>query len=183
MRLASLLVAASVAAAPAAASAGGYVSAGVGPSPSLGGELTSLSSDDARSGRVALGAGFGPLAVEGGLGGFGVNGVLPSGDYVDGTILSASLSLKGSAPILVPGFALYARGGLGRNWVTGDASMDTAAGESYLVGAGAEYAIPMVLADVAFWAELDRDWMTISQDAGTTRGTADVVMIGMRVGI
>src|SRR5688500_12016023 len=108
MRLASLLLASMVALAPAGAAAGGYVSAGVGSSPSLGGELTHLSSEGSRSGRVSLGHGFGPIALEAGLGGFGVAGAMPGGDYVDGTVLTAGVSVKALAE-MVPRLSAYAR--------------------------------------------------------------------------
>lgn len=170
MKIASLaLVPFLVTAAAGAAQAGGYVSAGLGGAPDLGGELTMLSAEDSSSGRIAVGQGFGPLSVEAGLGGFGVDG---------GTMVSASVSLKLNAD-LVSKLDGYVRGGLERSWVRGGGAMDGLSGDGHLLGAGLELELPMLLTDAALWLELDREWMELGQ----AEGTADTMLLGLRVGL
>jgi hypothetical protein len=152
-----------------AARAGGYVSAGIGGAPDLAGELSMLSSDGGRAGRIAIGHDLGPVALEGGLGGFGVEG---------GTMMSASLSAKLSVD-LVSQLDGYARGGIEHSWVRADGAMDGASGDGYLLGAGLELGLPMLLTDAAIWLEVDRQWMELGQASGT----ADTLLLGLRVGL
>jgi hypothetical protein len=169
MKLAALVaVPLALAAAAGSASAGGYVSAGVGSAPDLGGDLTMLTADG-RSGRVALGHGFGPLALEAGLGGFGVDG---------GTMMTASLSAKVKTD-LAASLDIYARGGLERTWVRADGPMADLSGDGKVLGAGLELPLPGLVTDSALWLELDRQWMQLGQ----AHGTADTVMLGLRVGL
>src|SRR5438067_2231494 len=103
------LVLASLLALPAAAHAGGYVSAGIGTAPSLGGDVsTTFSGDGHNSGRVALGRGFGPISLEAGIAGFGV-----STAGMSTTAYSAQVSAAAHAPLFL-GVDLVARGGLER---------------------------------------------------------------------
>lgn len=152
-----------------AARAGGYVSAGIGGAPDLAGELTMLSTEDTHSGRIALGRDFGPVSLEAGLGGFGIEG---------GTMMSASVSAKLNVD-LVSQLDGYARGGLEHSWVDADGAMDGLSGDGYLLGAGLELALPGLLTDSAIWLELDREWMELGQASGT----ADTLMLGLRFGL
>ena len=90
-------------AAPSSAYAGGFVSAGVGTAPSLGGDLdTYFDGDGHRSAKVAVGNRMGPIGIEVGLGGYGLHGVMPvTGAAVDGTALSLSASLTGHVPLFL----------------------------------------------------------------------------------
>jgi hypothetical protein len=170
MKFASLVVVPILlTAAAGAARAGGYVSAGLGGSPDLGGDLTMLSAEDASSGRIAVGQSFGPLALEAGLGGFGVDG---------GTMVSASVSLKAKTN-LVSRLDGYLRGGLERSWLRSDGAMGDLSGDGTMLGAGLEVGLPLVLADAAIWLEVDRQWM----DLGPADGTADTLLLGMRIGL
>ena len=157
-----------LAATAGSAYAGGYVSAGVGGAPDLGGDLTMLTTEG-RSGRIALGHGFGALAIEAGLGGFGVDG---------GTMMTASLSAKVKTD-LVSKLDIYARGGLERTWVRADGPMADLSGDGKVLGAGLELNLPGLLTDSALWLELDRQWMQL----GPSHGTADTLMLGLRFGL
>lgn len=162
---------------PAAAHAGGYVSAGIGGAPELGGELHNLSGEGHNSGRLALGHGAGPFAVELGVTGYGVTGTMPGGGSVDGEALSASLSGKLSGG-LVGSLDAFLRAGLQRTWIN-TTEMDDLDGQGYVLGVGLDYAF----AFAALWLELDREYLDLAQGAGQFRGTADTLMAGVRIGI
>lgn len=166
-----------VLAAPVSAHAGGYVSAGIGGAPELGGELHNLSGEGHNSGRLALGHGFGALALELGVTGYGVTGTMPGGGSVDGEALSASLSGKLSGG-LVGNLDAFLRGGLQRTWIR-TSSMDDLDGQGYVLGIGLDYTFPLA----ALWLELDREFLDLTQGAGQYQGTADTLMAGVRVGI
>jgi len=182
MKIVSLsLIAVALAAAPGESRAGGYVSAGIGTAPAIGGELSFLEASGSRSGRVALGHGFGPVSLEASLGGYGVQGAMPQGDFVDGTAMSAGASVRGHVPLLAT-FSAFARLGLERTWVTGE--MNDLSGNGYIMGAGLELGLPMILADTALWLEGDREVMTLTRSvAASYGGHADSVLLGLRVGI
>jgi hypothetical protein len=176
---ASLLVA--ILSLPAAAHAGGYVAAGVGSSPELGGELEQhLQTDGHSAGRVAVGHGIGPISVEAALAGFGLHGVAPNGEWLDGEALSLGLSLKGQIGLFGP-LDGYGRAGVERTFIRAD-MMETFDGEGYLLGAGLELALPLVFA-AAVWVEYDREMLDLAQDQGSITGTADTLLAGVRVGL
>jgi len=167
---------------PAAAHAGGYVTAGVGSAPDLGGELdTYLSGEGHPSARFGVGHGIGPLALELGVSGYGVHGTVPTGEAVDGDALSASLSatLRGS---LIGPLAAFLRGGVQRTWIRTDA-MDDLSGDGYVVGIGLDYGLALPIAGASVWIEVDREVLALEQGMGHYGGTADLVMAGVRVGL
>jgi hypothetical protein len=171
------LLALLVLAAPASAQAGGYVSAGIGGAPELGGELHNLSGEGHNSGRLAFGHGLGPVALELGVTGYGVTGTMPGGGSVDGEALSASISGKLLGG-LVGGLDAFLRAGLQRTWIR-TAEMEDLDGQGYVLGVGLDYAFPLA----ALWLEVDREFLDLSQGAGQFQGTADTLMAGVRVGI
>lgn len=166
-----------IVAAPASAHAGGYVSAGIGGAPDLGGELHNLSGEGHNSGRLALGHGLGPIALEVGVTGYGVTGTMPGGESVDGEALSASISGKVFGG-LVGNLDAFVRAGLQRTWISTDA-MDDLDGQGYVLGLGLDYGFPLA----ALWLELDREYLDLTQSGGQYRGTADTLMAGVRVGL
>lgn len=170
MKLAAVLVSVPFALAAAAgpARAGGYVSAGVGGTADLGGDLTMLGAEG-RSGKLAVGHGFGAIALEVGLAGFGVDG---------GTMMTASASVKVKGH-LVSKLDGFVRGGLERSWVRSDGAMDGLSGDGHLLGLGLELPLPSLVAESALWLELDRQWVEL----GEADGTADTLMLGIRLGL
>lgn len=161
------LVLASLVILPAAANAGGYVSAGIGSAPSLGGDVAaSFDGTGHSSGRVALGRGFGPISIEAGLAGFGVTAM---GSSNEARAYSGQVSAAAHAPLFL-GLDLVARGGLERTWVSDD-QMSEISGDGYLLGAG----LDLTVAGTGVWVELDRQYLP--------HGTADTAMLGVRVGI
>jgi hypothetical protein len=182
MRLASLLVPVAVAATTAEAGAGGYVAAGVGSSPNLGGELEdSLDTDGRNAGRLAIGHRVGVASVEAVVGGFGVGGVAPNGEWIDGTAVTAALAVKLQVGI-VGRLDGYGRGGLQRTWVRSD-MMESLSGSGYVLGVGLDYGLPLLVADAGVWLELGRETLRLSQAAGSVSGTADTLLAGVRVGL
>jgi hypothetical protein len=171
------LLAMLVALAPATAHAGGYVSAGLGSGPDLGGDLQNLSGEGHASGRLAFGHGLGPVAVELGVTGYGVTGSMPGGGSTEGEALSASISGKLFGG-LVGNLDAFLRAGLQRTWIRTEAMHDYD-GQGYVVGVGLDYGLPLA----ALWVEVDREYLDLAHDAGRYSGTADTLMAGVRVGI
>lgn len=182
--LPALTAAVALLAIPSLGHAGGYVSAGVGSGPSLGGELdVYLDGDTHRSGRLAVGHRMGPFSIEAGLHGFGVHGVVPGrGGALDGSALSLAASVKGQIPLFlfVDG---YARLGLQRTWITSDAEAENLQGTGVLIGLGLEVPVPVVPVDAAIWLEVSREALDLEQGSYVYDGTADVVMLGVRFGV
>lgn len=163
----SLLTAAFLLAIPTAAHAGSYASGAVGTSPDLGGDVSvMLDAEGHNTGRLALGQKLGPASIEGGLAGFRVTG---------GTVVTASLALKLQAS-LSGALGMYARGSLDRTWVSGE-TMDLS-GDGHTLGVGLDYGVS-ALADGGVWLELDRQYL----DLEGSKGTADTVMLGIRIGL
>jgi hypothetical protein len=158
------------------AHAGGYVSAGIGTAPDLGGDVGTMLSADGHAGRLVLGHKLGPAAIEAGLGGFGVTGYGPSGAPVNGTALSADIALKLQAT-LTGHLGFFARGSLDRTWVSSD-SMDSMSGSGHTLGLGLDYGVDF-LASGGVWLEADRQYL----DLADRPGTADTVMLGLRFGL
>ncbi len=166
------------------AHAGGYVTAGVGSGPALGGELdTYFDGEGHRSAKVGLGNRIGPLGVEVGVGGYGLHGTMPAtGDEIDGSALSLAASLTGHVPLLL-WLEGYGRLGLQRTWISASGPMADLSGSGYVMGVGLEMSVPLVLTDAALWLEVDRETVDLSQSGSTYEGTADTVMLGLRLGL
>jgi hypothetical protein len=154
--------------APAAAHAGGYVTAGIGGTPDLRGELAILAADG-RNLRVGLGRTFGPASIEAGLSSFGLD---------DGRAVSGAVSVRLQAQLL-GALGLYARGGVERTWVRSD-RMDLS-GDGYLLGVGLDFAPAMLPA--AIWVEVGRETTSLSGAGASYDGAIHTAMIGVRVGI
>jgi hypothetical protein len=181
MKFASLVIAfLAFAALPRTSHAGGYVSAGVGTAPATGGELSFLDASSSQSARVGLGHGFGPVSLEASLGGYGVRGGTPDGGYVDGTALAAGVSVRGNLPLFAM-LSAFGRVGLERSWVAGE--MGDLSGEGYLLGAGLELGLPMLLGDSSVFLEIDREYLTLQRSMGSYDGFVDTATLGLRVGL
>ena len=173
-----------IAFAAAPARADSYVSAGVGTAPSLGGDFDGVLRTDGHSnGKISIGQQVGPAALEAGLGAFGVTGMAPDGQTRDGTALNVSVAVSLHIP-LVLGVGGYARGGLERSWIGPTPSASTRiSGDGYLVSAGLEYGLDVVVTHATIWAEANRDYMNVSAMGAAYHGTADMFLAGLRIGI
>lgn len=166
------------------ASAGGYVSAGLGSAPSLGGELdTYFDGEGHNSAELGVGNRFGPIGIEGGIGGYGLHGTMPvTGDSIEGSAMSLTGSVTGHLPILL-WLDGYARVGVQQTWISSSGPMSDLSGQGYLMGVGVEMQIPLAVTSAALWLELDRETVDLTQSGSTFGGTADTLMLGLRVGL
>jgi|JI6StandDraft_1071083.scaffolds.fasta_scaffold29499_3 hypothetical protein len=170
----AVVFAAALVAAPSLASAGTYVSLGLGLDPSGQGELalmTETADTDTPTQRVALGHSLGRLAVEASLGRFG----LGAGEaVVAGAHARMSVPLDGN-------LGAFARFGVERAWLSDlDARLgDTADG--MVGGLGLEYRLSMpLLGQAALWAEVSQDQLTFADDS---KGGVRLWSIGASLGL
>jgi opacity protein-like surface antigen len=183
---ASLLAAAAAAsllATPATAAAGGYLSVGLGGSPSFNDELEGrFSGEGHSSARVMVGQRFGRLALEAGLGGYGLHGIAgDTADVVDGRAVTASVSAKLHIP-LGERLTGYVRGGLGRTWVSSDSAMELE-GDGYHGGVGIEYSLDLALTQASVWVEARRDLHQLDRMGAQYDGSADTLSVGLSFGL
>jgi hypothetical protein len=162
----ALLAAVTFAAIPVSASAGTYVGLGIGTGPEVN-EQTERLSADSRSGKLFLGTRFGNVAVEGGIGGFGMaitdprNGVTRS----FGDVYQASAALKLSLP-LGNNFEAFGRAGVHHTWMEPDNEPNQISGNGLLVGAGFEYRLNMILGQGSIFVDYQYSKATLE---GTER--------------
>ncbi len=169
----ALVAAALLTATVTSASAGSYVSLGLGGDPVLQGELRAAADGDGDggNGRLALGQGFGRLALEGSLSRFGL-----------GTDQATAAGIHVRLTVPIDGaFGAYGRLGLERVWLgaEGDRLGDTTA--DGMVGAiGLEYRLKApLLGQAAIWGEVSEDQLeTAAGDVGVRLWT-----LGLSVGI
>jgi hypothetical protein len=167
--LATALLIASV----STASAGSYVSLGLGGDPVLQGELmTAADGDgDGGNGRLALGQSFGRLALEGSLSRFAL-----ATDEATAAGVHARLTLP-----IDGAFGVFGRLGLERVWLgaEGDRIGDDTA-DGYVGGLGLEYRLKApLLGETALWGEMSQDKLeTAAGDVGARLWT-----LGVSVGI
>ncbi len=181
--LALATISAALLATPASAAAGGYLSVGLGTAPTFNDELgATFSGEGHSSGRVMIGQRFGRLALEAGLGGYGLHGVRgDTVDVVDGRAVTASVSAKLHIPLGDRATA-YLRGGLGRTWVSSDAAMDFE-GDGYHGGAGLEYSLDLALTQASLWVEVRRDLHELDRMGAQYDGSADTLSVGLSFGL
>ncbi len=168
---------------PSAASAGGYVSAGIGTGPAFGGELeNAYTGDDHNSARVLVGKRFGIVGIEAGIGGWGLTGTAGNTlDVVSGRAYSAQAAVTVSMP-LVTKLDGYLRVGIEKIWVTGEQYTEyPVGGGGYLLGAGIAY--DLGVRDAALWLEANHELIHLGRPAGTEfDGTVSTLLAGIRVG-
>jgi hypothetical protein len=168
----ALLTASLLAATATTASAGSYLSLGLGGDPAIQGDLRGAAGGEGEggNGRLALGQRFGRLALEGSLSRYGIS---------DTEATAAGVHLRLTVPI-DGGFGAYLRGGLEYVWL-GDAgpSGDTS-GDGVVGGVGLEYRLEApVLGEASIWGEVSEDrWTT---DVG--EGGARLWTLGFSIGI
>lgn len=161
-------------AAPALATAGTYVSLGIGGAPSGQGDLTvaaSTGDSDVPQQRLALGHSLGRLAIEASVGRFGVG---------TGDAIAAGAHARLSVP-LDGNFGAYGRLGLERVWLR---DLDPRFGESadgMVAGLGLEYRLTMpLLGQAAIWAEVSQDELTFADDS---KGGVRLWTLGATLGL
>jgi len=153
-----------------AASAGSYVSLGVGGDPALQGDLGAAAGGegDGANGRLALGQSFGRLSLEASLSRFG---------FGEGDITAAGVHLRLGVP-LSGAFGGYGRVGLERVWL-GAAAGDQRA-DGVAAGIGLEYRLSApLLGQAAFWGEVSQDRFEVNGE----RGGARLWTLGVTVGL
>lgn len=183
MKLAAV-VALSLLALPAAAHAGGYVSAGIGTAPQFGGDLDDgYSGKGHNSARVMVGKQFGIVGLEAGVAGFGFSGVSQdTGDTATGArMYNAQLAITVTLPLMTK-LDGYLRGGIEKAWASGEANAGIdISGSGYLIGAGVAYSLGVH--DAALWAELGHEMVSYDHTNNPTReGTVDALMVGVKFG-
>lgn len=180
---------------PAAAHAGGYLSAGVGSDASLGGQLsTRFSADDLTLGRLGAGYRVGSLALEGVLLGTGLRDTQTmtseDADPLSAVSLGADIKYYFGVSGALEG---YVRGGLHKTWLraaegSGAEGLDSLqyAGRGYDVGGGLQYSFRLVpTISAALWLDLHRQYMDLESQSGSAKltGTADMLTIGVSLGL
>lgn len=146
----TLLATALLAATATTASAGSYLSLGLGGDPVLSGELSAAADGDAGgNGRLAVGQRFGRLALEGSLSRFGL---ATEQATAAGVHVRLTLPLDGA-------LGAYGRLGLERVWLgaEGDRLGDRTA-DGMVGGVGLEYRLEApLLGQAALWAEVSQN--------------------------
>lgn len=169
----ALLTATLLAASATTASAGSYLSLGVGGDPAIQGDLSAAIDGDGEggNGRLAIGQRLGRLSLEGSLSRFG---------FGDAEATAAGVHLKLGIP-LDGAFGAYLRGGLEHVWLgaEGDRLGDTTA--DGVVGAiGLEYRLEApILGEASIWGELSEN--RFENDAG--EGGARLWTLGFSLGL
>jgi hypothetical protein len=163
-----------LAAAPVA-SAGGYVSLGIGDGADLHGDLGAryTTDGDTSLGRLAVGQRTGPFAIEASL--FGTDLRSAGGDT---RTLSLGVDVKYFHK-LGGGFELFGRGGLNKTW------LDDHAGRGKLLGAGVQYRFTTgLLGEAAVFADLSRQFLELHDEAAPAiDGEIDMLQFGLSVGL
>lgn len=169
----SLLATAFLLATASTASAGSYISLGLGGDPVLQGELMAAADGDGDggNGRLALGQSFGRLALEGSLSRFAL-----ATDEATAAGVHARLTLP-----IDGAFGIFGRLGLERVWLgaEGDRLGDSTA-DGYVGGLGLEYRLQApLLGEAAIWGEMSQDKLeTSAGEIGARLWT-----LGLSVGI
>jgi hypothetical protein len=170
----SLLVAALVVGSSSVATAGTYVSLGVGGAPSGQGELNvaaASGTSKVTQQRVALGTSFGRIAIEATLGRFGIG----AGDaVVAGVHGRISVPLDGH-------FGAYGRVGVERAWLSDLEARFGDSADGLAAGLGLEYKLSMpILGQASVWAEGSQDQWNL---ADQTKGGVRMWTVGLTLGL
>jgi hypothetical protein len=135
-----------VAASASAASAGGFVGLGIGTGAASSGDIDL--DEDGRSGRLMVGYSFGRFAIEG----MGIRYDMVTPDAHEWTGTTLALSGKFTLP-LQDNFGVFGRLGLQRTDISGNFYDEENAGTGFLIGAGAQFKLPVAAADLAVFVD------------------------------
>lgn len=168
-----LLAASLLAATATTASAGSYLSLGLGGDPALQGDLRAAADGDGEggNGRLALGQSFGRVALEGSVSRFalGLEEATAAGVHV-----RLTLPIDGA-------FGAYGRVGLERVWLGAEDDLmgDTTA-DGLVGGLGLEYRLKApLLGEAAIWGEVSEDRI----ETATGEGGVRLWTLGLSVGL
>lgn len=173
------LVALVLAVTASGASAGTYLGLGVGTSADFGGQMSDFGSDGDHTGRLIIGQRFGRWSLEGSGTRFGANST--AGRW-DGTQLAAVLKLD--VPI-ADHLGVFARGGLERSWLSNDPHQISLSGNGFILGAGLEYRLDVVLSAASIFLDYNRSDTNFQADT-TMRsldGTTSMWTLGLTLQI
>jgi len=166
----------------APASAGGYVSLGLGDDAGLHGDLaTHFDTDsDTSHGRLAIGQRTGPFAIEASMFGTGLHGA--GGDF-----RTVSLGVDAKYFYGLGGnFELFGKAGLNKTWLQNtDSDGGEASGRGKLLGVGVQYRFTTgLIGEAAVFLDLSRQFVELSDDqTATLDGEIDTMHIGLSVGL
>jgi hypothetical protein len=180
---AALFVTSVTFAAASPASAGGYVSLGIGDGADLHGDLAqSFDTDDSTShGKFAIGQRTGPFAIEALV--FGTDLIAPNG--ADYSTLSFGVDLKYFYG-LGGNFELYGKGGLNKTWLRDDGESGDFSGRGKQLGLGLQYRFTTgLIGEVAVWLDLTRQYVELSDSETQSQldGEIDTMNLGLSVGL
>jgi hypothetical protein len=155
------------------ASAGSYLSLGVGGAPAVHGDMrmAATGEGDGANGRLALGFGVSRLSIEGSLSRFGLGG---STATAAGAHLRLGLPVRG-------GFGIFGRLGVERVWLGADLPSMASTADGTIGGLGLEYRLSApLLGEAGLWAEVSGD--RLDTGGGRTGGVA-LWTAGLTVGL
>jgi hypothetical protein len=168
------------------ATAGGYMSIGIGEGADLQGDLAGQfdTDDSSSSGRLAIGQRTGPIAVEAALFGTEMYGL--DGDF---STVSLGVDVKYFYG-LGANFELFGKGGLNKTWLVGDGQSTDMAGRGKQLGLGVQYRFTTgLIGQAALWLEASRTYVTLDGDTGQTalyshlEGEIDMINLGVSFGL
>jgi hypothetical protein len=163
-----------VAASASAASAGGFVGLGIGTGAASSSDGFAGDFDvdeDGRSGRLLVGYSFGRFAIEGMGTRYGMV------DSVSRPWTGTTLSLHGKFTLpLQDSFGVFGRLGLQRTDINGDEANAEMSGSGFLVGAGAEFKLPVQAVGLAIYIDY-----TIFRSSLETEWNAQEVTLTSRI--
>lgn len=159
------------------AEADSYIGLGIGTEAPIGGSLGEMvSTNDSHHGRLILGSGFGPLALEGSVFGTGLAG--------ERSLIALGVDLKYTIGI-AGGFGVYLKGGLHRAFLEADDNewLDQYDGNGYQYGAGMQYKFDLAVSSAALWLDYTRSHFELDdEEAAPVEGTGKLLTIGLSIG-
>jgi len=172
------LLAAGLMAISTTASAGGYVGLGVGTEPGVNDEMAKTAVPVGRSVRGLGGIRFGRFSIEGALNGFGV----VANNHGNQDVFQLSAAAKYNLP-LGNGFEAFGRAGLERTWLNLGDDRYNFSGNGFLVGAGFEYRLDLVITNASLFVDYTIHHATLTDTRGQVTETSRIWALGFTVGI
>jgi hypothetical protein len=184
MRPSSSLVVAALAIVPSIAHAGGYVSAGVGGSAALRGELSSeFDSSEHESARLAVGQRIGPIGLEAAYWSAGLTGVSGFAAGEDWTSRTLGLDLKYFFTLIGP-LAAYPKLGVNHVFLDGpEFGLSDHGGSGWALGGGLEYRfVDLPMANASVWGDYTHHDATLHDGDREVSGSMGLASLGLSVG-
>jgi hypothetical protein len=176
------LVAATLGLLSGSASAGTYLGLGIGSAPEVN-EQTDRLESSGRSGKVLLGMRFGNISIEGAVGRFDMARQNDRGQIVPfGDTFQASLAAKLSLP-LGNNFEAFGRAGVHKTWINAENNENDVTGDGYLVGAGVENRLNLVLGQGSIFVDYQYNDSKLEGDRFMFDGSSRMFTLGLTVGL